>query len=89
MYILPRYRERNLLGLTHQQVIARLGQPDFDPSKPYPFKGQPSAGWTTTRPEWTSEAECGPLLIGYNLGWTSCRIEFHNDHVVSVQLLAK
>jgi len=89
MRILPRYQRRNLLGLTHQQVIDRLGEPSFDPSKSYPFGGHASASWTTTQPEWTSEAESGPLFILYNLRWTTCRIEFHNDRVIDVQIMGK
>jgi len=89
MRFLPRYQEKNLLGLSPDQVIARLGEPDYDPRKAFPLKGKPSTGWNTTQPSWTSEEESGPLVLGYYLRWTTCRIEFHNDHVVNVQIYGK
>jgi hypothetical protein len=89
MYFLPRYQQRNLLGLSKKEVIDRLGEPSFDPSKPFPYRGQAPASWAGVKPEWTSEAENGPLFIGYSSGWTTCRIEFENDRVVEVRILGK
>jgi hypothetical protein len=71
----PRYDEKNLLGLTSEQVVRHLGDPSFDPR--VPFRG-------TTRPSWTSEEEDGPLVLGYYRNWATCRIEFKKNRVVSV-----
>jgi hypothetical protein len=76
MMINPKYDQSKLVGLTSSQVIQRLGPPSYDPR--VPFRG-------TTQPAWTSEAADGPLVLGYYQNAGTCRIEFKNDRVVSVQ----
>jgi hypothetical protein len=72
----PKYDQSNLVGLTSAQVVQLLGPPSYDPRVP----PRP-----TTQPYWTSEAADGPLVLGYFQGAGTCRIEFMNDRVVSVQ----
>jgi hypothetical protein len=75
VYWLPRYSEKNLLGLTPNQVVERLGPPSYDPRR---------ALFGSTRPGWTNEEQDGPLVLGYYRGWTTVSIEFKNERVVAV-----
>ena len=76
MMISRRYDQSNLVGLSSAQVIQRFGPPSYDPRVP---------GHGSTQPSWTSEAADGPLVLGYYQNWATCRIEFENDRVVSVE----
>jgi hypothetical protein len=89
MNILPKYREENLLGLSKKEVIERLGEPFFDPSKAFPYGGQAPASWAGAKPQWPMEYNGTPLplVILYESPLTDCRIEFRNDHVANVRLL--
>jgi hypothetical protein len=64
----PDYSERDLLGLTPEQVIARLGPPDGDPRQ---------HGWRT-------EDKDGPLEFGYGWNWAEMLIDFTENHVTRV-----
>jgi len=89
MNVLPKYQEENLLGLSKKEVIDRLGEPFFDPSKAFPYRGQAPASWAGAKPGWPMEYNGTPLplVILYESPLSDCRIEFHNDHVTSVRLL--
>ena len=78
----PAYRERHLLGLTPDEVVRRLGKPDFDPRYPPGWKpGEP--------PYWQDEAKDGPLHLGYAQGWNRCVIRFEGGRVSSVGFVWK
>ena len=88
---LPKYQQANLLGLSKQEVTDRLGEPFFDPSKAFPYRGETPASWAGAKPQWPMEYDGvpQPLAILYEAPLVDCRIEFQNDHVVSVKLLPK
>jgi hypothetical protein len=89
MEFLPKYQEANLLGLSKKEVLDRLGEPFFDPSKAFPYRGQAPASWAGAKPEWPMEYNGTPLPLAilYESPLLDCRIEFHNDHVANVRLL--
>ena len=89
MAVLPRYHEANLLGLTKKEVIDRLGEPFYDPSKAYPYRGEAPASWAGVKPDWPMEINGvpQPLSILYEAPFVDCRIEFENDRVVKAELI--
>lgn len=89
MKVLPKYREENLLGLSRKEVIDRLGEPFYDPSKSFPYRGEAPASWASVKPEWPMEINGipQPLMILYEAPLVDCRIKFQNDRVVSVELI--
>ncbi|MGA2442680.1 MAG: hypothetical protein ABSH08_17135 [Tepidisphaeraceae bacterium] len=89
MAFLPKYHEANLLGLSKKEVIDRLGEPFFDPSKAFPYRGEAPASWAGAKPEWPMEINGvpQPLMILYESPIFDCRIEFQNDRVVKAELI--
>jgi hypothetical protein len=83
-----RYKEANLLGLTVAEVEAKLGAPDYDPRKPWPWKGNPPANAKLGPPQWRDERD-GRLSIAYHQGWAISTIWFEDGRVVSVKHLWK
>jgi hypothetical protein len=84
MHFSPSYKEKNLLGLTVAQVEQKLGAPDYDPRKPWPYKRNPPKGSTTTQPDWRDERD-GRLALAYYQNWATTTIWFENGRVVEVK----
>jgi hypothetical protein len=79
-----RFSKNGLLGLTPDDVVARLGSPDFDDRVPPP-KG---IGWTAAKePAW------GPMTMRYldRRRWRAFEysVLFENGHVADVKVGAK
>jgi hypothetical protein len=75
-----RFTMDKLGGLTPEQVIDRVGPPDYD------GRNDTSDPWT---PEKEKEGKCGPLILTYKdrHSWRGIEygIEFEDNHVVLVQ----
>lgn len=72
----PKYDSRNLVGLTPDQVVQRLGPAWYDPRRVGP-RG------------WQSEQRDGPLSLAYRSGVFGVTIDFRDNKVFNVRHFTK
>ena len=68
MFLDPSYSDQVLLGLTPDQVVAKLGPADIDPRQ---------HGWTDGDPN-------NPLLLDYEWNMAGTIVEFKDGHVIHI-----